>query len=124
MDGTIQGSTPGSGKDQMFRDVQAIGRSDDALQTTYSTRQVIERIWTEHFRPRIKIVAVVVAAMVVSALLTGAVPFFIKTAGDEIFVKHNQSMVYTITIACADDAGNSSTGIAEVRVPKSKGKKQ
>ena len=83
----------------MFRDVQAIGRSDDALQKTYTTRQVISRIWAEHFRPRLNIVAIVVLAMVVSALLTGAVPFFIKTAGDEIFVNQNKSMVYTITIA-------------------------
>ena len=99
MDGTLQGPEHESAKDRLFSDVQSVARGDDALQKTYTTRQVIERIWTEHFRPRMKIVAVVVAAMVVSALLTGAVPFFIKTAGDEIFVKHNESMIYTVTIA-------------------------
>lgn len=99
MDGTLRKAARKGTKDRLFRDVQSVARSDDSLQATYTTRQVISRIWTEHFRPRAKIVAIIVVTMIASAILTGAVPWFIKTAGDEIFVNQNEAMIYKITVA-------------------------
>ncbi len=86
-------------KDNIFGDADKIARRDDSLQTDYTTRQVVERIWVDHFRPRWRLMALTGFAMAVSAGTTGAVPLIIQRAADEIFVNQNKEMILTVTIA-------------------------
>ncbi|MGI9388409.1 MAG: ABC transporter transmembrane domain-containing protein, partial [Methyloligellaceae bacterium] len=99
MDDTVRESVPDGAEDKLFRDLQSIGRDDDALQTDYSTRQVVRRIWDEHLRPRIHVLVIAGVAMILSAAMTGAVPFVIQRAADDIFTNQDKAMVYTITLA-------------------------
>ncbi|MGV1013604.1 MAG: ABC transporter transmembrane domain-containing protein, partial [Methyloceanibacter sp.] len=84
-------------KDNLFRDVSTITRSTDELQVDYSTREIILRVWREHFRPRIGIVTVAVIAMLFTAVTTGAIPFLIQRTADDVFVAKNADMIYWIT---------------------------
>jgi len=92
--GTIKGA-----KDSVFTDAGTVARQDDNLEGEYSTRDVLERIWFEHFIPHKKHLVIAGIAMAVSAATTGAVPLIIKYAGEEIFVNKNQSVVMGVTIA-------------------------
>ena len=83
----------------MFTDTQTISRKDDNLEVEYTTRDVLGRIWRDHFLPRKKHLAIAATAMAVSAATTGAVPLIIQYAADEIFVNKNQAVVMTVTIA-------------------------
>ncbi|MEC9367165.1 MAG: ABC transporter transmembrane domain-containing protein, partial [Pseudomonadota bacterium] len=80
----------------MFSDSRDVRRSDDNLSDSYTTRAVIERIWHEHLRPRWKLLIAAGAAMAFVAAATGAIPFLIQQAADEIFVKRNSSMAFGI----------------------------
>ena len=85
--------------DSVFGDSGDIARQDDSLQVDYTTRQVVERIWSEHFQPRWRLVTLTGLAMAVSAGTTGAVPLIIKRAADEIFKYQNKEIIFPLTIA-------------------------
>ena len=84
-------------KDNLFSDSRTVKRSDDNLQVTYTTEEVIRRIWHEHLRPRFGLLILAGIAMALSAATTGAFPFLIQMASDEIFVGKKSEAVYTIT---------------------------
>ncbi|MGH6864761.1 MAG: ABC transporter ATP-binding protein [Methyloceanibacter sp.] len=84
-------------KDQLFRDVSTISRNADELQANYSTADIVARIWREHLRPRIGLLAIATGAMLLTAATTGAIPFLIQRTADDVFVARNGEMVYWIT---------------------------
>lgn len=84
-------------RDQLFSDSRDVKRKDDGLQSTYTTEMVVRRIWDEHLRPRIRLVVLAVIAMALAAATTGAVPFLIQMAADDVFVARNPDMLTTIT---------------------------
>ena len=86
-------------KDQLFRDVTTISRNADELEVEYSTREIVVRIWREHLRPRIGLLAIATFAMILTAATTGAIPFLIQKTADDVFVAKNQQMVYFVTAA-------------------------
>ncbi len=84
-------------KDQLFKDVSSITRSADELQDNYTTRDIVIRVWREHLRPRIGVLAIAVIGMLLTAGTTGAIPFLIQRTADDVFVAKNADMVYWIT---------------------------
>ena len=75
-----------------------ITRSADELQTHhYTTGEIVMRIWREHLRPRIGLLALASLAMILTAATTGAIPFLIRTTADDVFVAKNQQMIYWVT---------------------------
>ncbi len=84
-------------KDQLFRDSSTIKRSADELQVEYTTGEIVKRIWHEHLRPRIGLLLIASAAMLLTAATTGAIPFLIQRTADDVFVGKNEQMVYWIT---------------------------
>jgi len=86
-------------KDQLFRDSNIITRSADELQVEYTTWQIVGRIWREHLRPRIGLLLIASAAMLLTAATTGAIPFLIQRTADDVFVGKSEQMVYWITAA-------------------------
>jgi subfamily B ATP-binding cassette protein MsbA len=86
-------------KDQLFRDADIITRGADELQVHYTTWQIVGRIWREHLRPRIGLLLIASAAMLLTAATTGAIPFLIQRTADDVFVGKSEQMVYWITAA-------------------------
>ena len=86
-------------KDNLFRDTSAITRSADELQVEYTTWEIVGRIWREHLRPRIGLLLIASAAMLLTAATTGAIPFLIQRTADDVFVGKNEQMVYWVTAA-------------------------
>lgn len=86
-------------KDILFRDTDVITRSADELQVEYTTWQIVGRIWREHLRPRIGLLLIASAAMLLTAATTGAIPFLIQRTADDVFVGKSEQMVYWITAA-------------------------
>jgi subfamily B ATP-binding cassette protein MsbA len=86
-------------KDILFRDTDAITRGADELQVDYTTWQIVGRIWREHLRPRIGLLLIASAAMLLTAATTGAIPFLIQRTADDVFVGKSEQMVYWITAA-------------------------
>ncbi|MEG6508733.1 ABC transporter ATP-binding protein [Methyloligella sp. 2.7D] len=84
-------------KDQLFSDARDIARKKDGLDADYTTREIVVRIWHEHLRPRLGLLAIATAAMVLTAATTGAIPFLIQTAADDVFVAKKQEMIYWVT---------------------------
>jgi len=85
-------------KDQLFSDARMVTRSADELQTHhYTTGEIVMRIWREHLRPRIGLLALASVAMILTAATTGAIPFLIRTTADDVFVAKNQQMIYWVT---------------------------
>ena len=115
----MQKGAPKASKDSIFTDAISVVRKDDSLQIDYTTRQVVERIWSDHFKPRMRFMMVAGLAMAVSAATTGAVPLIIQRAGDEIFVNQNKEMIASITIAAIMPGGTR----PRTRIPESWPKK-
>ena len=86
-------------KDQLFRDANIVTRGADELQVNYTTWQIVGRIWREHLRPRIGLLLIASAAMLLTAATTGAIPFLIQRTADDVFVGKSEQMVYWITAA-------------------------
>jgi subfamily B ATP-binding cassette protein MsbA len=86
-------------KDQLFRDADIITRSAHELQVHYTTWQIVGRIWREHLRPRLGLLLIASAAMLLTAATTGAIPFLIQRTADDVFVGKSEQMVYWITAA-------------------------
>lgn len=53
----------------------------------------------DHLRPRAKLIVVSLIAMFFIAITTGAVPFLIQTATDEVFENRNKTYLYLLPIA-------------------------
>ena len=86
-------------KDLLFRDANIVTRGSDQLQVNYTTWQIVGRIWREHLRPRIGLLLIASAAMLLTAATTGAIPFLIQRTADDVFVGKSEQMVYWITAA-------------------------
>lgn len=63
------------------------------------TKDIIRRILHDHLLPRYKLVALSLTSMVIVAATTGAIPFIIQLATDEVFDKHNQTYLFALPIA-------------------------
>ncbi|MBZ0215122.1 MAG: ABC transporter ATP-binding protein/permease [Fimbriimonadaceae bacterium] len=72
---------------------------DSLRQDRMGTKDIVRRIMREHLLPRYKLVALSLASMVVVATTTGAIPFIIQLATDEVFDKHNQTYLIALPIA-------------------------
>lgn len=86
-------------QDTLFTDSASVRRQADNLQVNYTTRDVVERIWQDHFRPRIGLVLLAGVALVISGALVAAIPQVIKFTADDIFVARRSEMIYPIMIA-------------------------
>ncbi|MEM7191474.1 MAG: ABC transporter ATP-binding protein [Pseudomonadota bacterium] len=86
-------------KDNVFIDARVAARSGDELTAErYSTRQIVERIWSEHLRPHGVLLSFGILAMLLTAITTGAIPFLIQRTADDIFVNKNADMVLWISV--------------------------
>jgi len=83
-------------KDTLFTDTSSITRKADELQADYTTREVVERIWHEHLRPRLGLLALAGIALAFSAVTTGAIPFLIQMTADDVFIAKKTDMIYPI----------------------------
>lgn len=85
--------------ERIFTETKSVERADDTLQVNYSTWEVTGRIWREHLKPRLRLVTVAAIAMAFAAATTGAVPFLIQRAADDLFVGRDETMLYVIPAA-------------------------
>lgn len=86
--------------DSIFRDGTGEDRQTDSLQlSNLSTWDVVRRIAGQHLRPRLRIILIGFAAMLVVAATTGAVPFMIQLAADEVFTNRDERLLYLVPIA-------------------------
>jgi subfamily B ATP-binding cassette protein MsbA len=86
--------------DTIFRDRASIDREGDSLQVEETpTTQVVKRIAVELLRPHIRILLIGIAAMLAVAVTTGAIPFLIQLAADEVFTKRNESLLYLLPLS-------------------------
>jgi len=83
-------------KDTLFTDAASVKRKADQLQVDYTTREVVERIWHEHFRPRLGLLILAGLALAFAAATAGAVPFIIQMTADHVFVAKKDEMIYPI----------------------------
>lgn len=80
----------------LFNDSSSIRRSDDELQKTYTTEEVVRRIWREHLRPRLGLLIMAGVALAFAAATTGAIPFAIKMTVDDVFIAKKSDMILPI----------------------------
>ena len=59
-----------------------------------SVREVVTRLFNSYLRRHMRIVLITTAALVFVAVTTGALPFLMQNAADEIFVAKNATMLY------------------------------
>ena len=86
--------------DSIFKNREIADLAPDSLrQDRMGTMDVVRRILRDHLLPRYKLVALSLASMVVVAATTGAIPFIIQLATDEVFDKHNQTLLYALPVA-------------------------
>ncbi len=84
----------------IFKDHETEDQGQDSLQDHYyGTREVVRRVIRDHLRPRIKLILLSMISMFVVAITTGAVPFVIQTATDEVFGNHNVTYLYLLPAA-------------------------
>ena len=75
-------------------------RDDDSLDVPdYSAGEIIGRILRDHLKPRWPILAVTLITMAFVASTTGAMPFLMQRAIDDIFVNHSKDMLYVLPLA-------------------------
>lgn len=87
-------------KESVFRDRAGIERDGDSLHSgQMTTLDVIRRIAAEHLRPRIRLILIGLASMLVVAATTGAMPFMIQLAADEVFTNRNEDYLYILPLA-------------------------
>ena len=80
----------------LFTEASSIKRSDDQLQISYTTQEVVERIWNEHLRPRMGLLILAGVSLAFAAATTGAIPFLIQLTADNVFVEKKSEMIYPI----------------------------
>lgn len=84
-------------KESVFRDSADIDREGDSLHSgQMTTGDVIRRIAREHLRPRLRLILIGFASMLVVAATTGAMPFMIQLAADEVFANRNENYLYLL----------------------------
>ena len=83
-------------KETLFTDTATVKREADALHVSYTTREVVERIWHEHLRPRIGLLLLAGVTLLFSAVTTGAIPFLIQMTADDVFIAKKSEMIMTI----------------------------
>lgn len=62
----------------------------------HSTLKILRRILRDHVIPRWKLVSLTILAMVFAAAATGALPFMMRDAADQIFINKNQAYLYAL----------------------------
>ncbi len=81
-------------------DKDIAGRDDDTLDVpAVRTLDVVRRIAHEHLKPRWPILVVTLATMAFVAASTGAMPFLMQRAIDDIFVAHDETMLIVLPVA-------------------------
>lgn len=93
-----EGSEVENNKDKVFSDARDIMRHDDALQANYTTKEIAKRIFDDHLRPHKMVLFLSTIAMMFAAATTGAVPYFIRMAADEIFIGKNADLIPFVTL--------------------------
>ncbi len=91
-----QFKTPKEDK-KVFTDARHIVRHDDVLQKNYTTKEIAKRIFKDHLAPHKAVLTVSVVAMLFVALTTGAIPYFLKIATQEIFIGKNADLIPFVT---------------------------
>ncbi|ESR24954.1 ABC transporter ATP-binding protein [Lutibaculum baratangense] len=74
-------------------------REDSLHADRFTTMEVARRITREHLWPQRKILYACFGVMAVSAATTGAMPFLLQKAVDEVFVKQQMSFVIILPLA-------------------------
>lgn len=64
----------------------------------YDVAATVRRIFKDHVLPHWKVLIAAVTTMVFVAATTGALPFLMRNAADEIFVNKNVSMLYLLPV--------------------------
>ncbi len=86
--------------DRIFIDNRAKDREHDSLHAPImSVRQVVARLFRDFILPRWRLLAFAVVTMTFVAATTGALPFLIQNAADEIFVGKDPAMLYVVPLA-------------------------
>ncbi|MCB1437571.1 MAG: ABC transporter ATP-binding protein [Rhodobiaceae bacterium] len=84
----------------VFKDSAGVDREIDSLHLgQMSTWQVARRLALDYLRPQMRVILIGLASMLVVAATTGAVPFLIQQAADEVFAKHNEGLLYLLPAA-------------------------
>ena len=87
-------------KDQLFSDAKMVTRSADELQTHhYTTGEIVMRIWREHLRPRIGLLAACQPRHAAHRGDHRRHPLHHPQTADDVFVAKNQQMIYWVTAA-------------------------
>ncbi len=81
----------------VFREAQDVVRDDDVLQVNYTTKEIALRIFNDHLRPHKMVLVLSTLAMMFAAMTTGAIPYFLKMAADEIFTAKNAALIPYLT---------------------------
>lgn len=96
----------------IFTDRANVDREIDSLHLRQmSTWEVVRRIAVELLRPRLRIILFGLAAMLVVAATTAAIPFMIQLAADEVFTNRNEDLLYVLPLSIV--AIISIKGVAE-----------
>ncbi len=84
---------------RIFTDDRAVDRDHDALHAkSLSVRAVIARLLRDYVLARWRLLVFAAATMTFVAATTGALPFLMQRAADEIFVAKNPTMLYAVPI--------------------------
>ncbi|AXS39473.1 ABC transporter transmembrane domain-containing protein [Breoghania sp. L-A4] len=71
---------------------------DRYIGADYHVPETVRRIFKEHVAPHWKVLSVALVTMTFVAATTGALPFLMKNAADQIFVGKNTSMLYMLPL--------------------------
>ncbi|MBB4304200.1 subfamily B ATP-binding cassette protein MsbA [Rhodobium orientis] len=75
-------------------------RDDDTLDVPpIETFEVVRRIARDHLKPRWPLLVVALATMAFVAATTGAMPFLMQRAIDDIFIARKEAMLYVLPVA-------------------------
>ena len=81
-------------------DSKIAARDDDTLDVpAISTLDAVRRIAREHLKPRWRILVVALIAMAFVAATTGAMPFLMQHAIDDIFIGRDESMLIILPVS-------------------------
>ena len=98
--------------ESVFTDRASIDRESDSLHLgQMTTMEVVKRIAANHLRPRMRIIVIGLAAMLIVAATTAAIPFMIQLAADEVFTNRNENLLYILPLSII--AIVTAKGIAE-----------
>ena len=78
---------------------EADGLERETGRSRLDTGSFVARIYRDHLRHRWRLLGLSLSSMVFAALTTGALPFLIQRAADDVFVEQNRAVLYGLPVA-------------------------